>query len=99
MNNELNPDVKAMRDAEDDAARAAVLLSAPVFTLMRWKDVFRRHCRKAAFDDGEAYLDALTDALSSRCHLGNFGSSALGAARIRLVYVADPGRPAEESET
>lgn len=91
MSNALDPFVRQMRDAESDAARALVLLSAPLFTLMRWKDVFREHCRRAAFDEGGDYLDALTEALARPRHLGKFTTAAPDALAIKLLWIADGG--------
>lgn len=91
----LDPFVRQMRDAESDAARALVLLSAPLFTLMRWKDVFREHCRRAAFDEGGDYLDALTEALARPRHLGKFTTTAPDALAIKLLWIADGGAARE----
>ncbi|MBZ9985688.1 hypothetical protein LB572_01110 [Mesorhizobium sp. BH1-1-5] len=71
----LDPHVRAMRDAEDDAERANVLLTAPVFTLMRWRATFVTYCRRAAFRDGEHYLNMLADTLSKERHRGNLGGT------------------------
>lgn len=87
----LDPDVRAMREAEDDRARAAVLLTAPVFTLMRWRPVFRHFCRRAQFAEGEAYLDALADALSRRRHNGVLSGGDHESAKMPLLYLAETG--------
>jgi hypothetical protein len=71
----LDPYVKAMRDAEDDSARATVLLGAPVFTLMRWRTTFVTYCRRAAFREGEHYLDMLAETLAKPRHRGNLGGT------------------------
>jgi len=82
--------VSRMRRAETDADRADVLLSAPVFVLMRWKHLFRECCRRAAFDDGEAYLDALSETLSKPRHRGNLaGTMPMAGATTRLFGVIE----------
>lgn len=85
----LDPHVKAMRDAEDDAARANVLLSAPVFTLMRWRATFVTYCRRAAFREGEHYLDMLAETLAKPRHRGNLGGTMpmAGATATLLSFV------------
>lgn len=82
--------VLAMREAEDDAARANVLLSAPVFTLMRWRDVFVTCCRRAAFGEGETYLDALAETLGKERHRGNLaGTMPMAGATAVLLGILD----------
>ncbi len=91
----LDPWVKAMRDAETDAARAGVLLEAPVKTLMRWRETFLQHCRRAAFDEGETYLAELRKTLAKPRHRGNLsGTAPMAAATTALlgvVYAAERG--------
>jgi len=89
MTNELDPDVKAMRDAEGDAARAEILLSAPVRTLLRLREVFVGLCRRARFDEGEAYLDALRDSLDERRYRGVSGGVVLARATTTLLGVME----------
>lgn len=84
----LDPWISKMRDAETDAARAHVLLEAPVFTLMRWKDVFRAHCQRAAFHEGADYLDVLAETLSKPRHRGNLaGTVPMAASTTTLLGV------------
>lgn len=85
----LDPDVAAFRDADSDAARAAILLAAPVSTLMRWKETFERSCRTVEFGDGLAYLAALAAAQKTRRHRGAYGTTALDGARQALLSLAD----------
>ncbi|MER2535502.1 MAG: hypothetical protein ABTQ31_10115 [Rhizobiaceae bacterium] len=94
VDNALDPDIAALRDADGDAFRARILLAVPVVTLLRLGSEFRAICRHAAFDEGIAYLDALANAMRARRHLGIIDSVALGATRVRLLYIADvtPGR-------
>ncbi|TPN43222.1 hypothetical protein [Mesorhizobium sp. B1-1-7] len=88
--NSLDRYVKAMRDADDDAARANVLLTAPVFTLMRWRDVFVTCCRRAAFGEGEAYLDVLADTMAKERHRGNLaGTMPMAGATATLLSIID----------
>lgn len=91
MNNELDPYVSRMRDAEGDAARASILLAAPVFTLMRLRREFTALCRSAAFDDGVDYIDALAQTLSEPRHIGVLANARHQAMRIRLLHVAEGG--------
>lgn len=87
---DIDPDIHRMRNADGDAARAAVLLTAPVTTLARLSGEFRRLCRAAAFGEGEAYLDALAEALAARRHRGVIGGTMpLEGARMRLLQVMD----------
>ncbi|MCV3209622.1 hypothetical protein OHD62_17410 [Mesorhizobium sp. YC-39] len=91
-NDALDPFVRRMRDAESDAARAAVLLEAPVFTLMRWRQVFDLHCRRAAFGEGADYLAALAETLSKPRHRGNLtGTMPMAGAHSTLLNVLDGG--------
>lgn len=84
----LDPWVLKMREAEDDAARAEALLSAPVLTLLRWKPIFRESCRRAAFDEGVTYLDTLSDTLNSPRHRGNLaGTMPMAGATSHLLGV------------
>ncbi|CDX49192.1 conserved hypothetical protein [Mesorhizobium plurifarium] len=86
----LDPHVKAMRDAEDDSARANVLLTAPVFTLMRWRTTFATYCRRAAFREGEVYLDVLAETLSKPRHRGNLaGTMPMSGATATLLGVIE----------
>lgn len=88
----LNPHVRLMRDAESDAVRAGVLLTAPVFTLMRWRSVFTLHCRRAAFDEGVAYLEALAETLGKERHRGNLsGTMPMAGATAVLLGILDGG--------
>lgn len=90
MTNTLDHYVRLMRNAEDDAARATVLLTAPVFTLMRWRDVFVSCCRRAAFGEGETYLDALAETLSKERHRGNLaGTMPMAGATATLLGILE----------
>lgn len=86
----LDPWIQQMRRAETDAGRASVLLTAPVFTLMRWKAIFRDCCRRAAFDEGVTYLDVLAETLSTQRHRGNLGGTMpMAGATTRLLGVVE----------
>ncbi|RWC29824.1 MAG: hypothetical protein EOS70_23330 [Mesorhizobium sp.] len=86
----LDPFVRRMRDAESDAARAAVLLEAPVFTLMRWRSVFDLHCRRAAFGEGADYLAVLSETLGKPRHRGNLaGTMPMAGATATLLGIVD----------
>lgn len=98
MENRMDPHVRAMLDAGSDAERAGVLLCAPVFTLMRWREAFRQACRRAAFDVGVAYLDAWHDSLSNTRQLGAFRGDLLGAAKMPLLYLVHPLQPMAEGK-
>lgn len=90
--NTLDHYVRMMREAEDDAARAKVLLTAPVFTLMRWRDVFVTCCRRAAFGEGETYLDALAETMAKERHRGNLGGTMpMAGATSVLLGIVDRG--------
>ncbi|MEP9389633.1 hypothetical protein [Mesorhizobium sp. KR9-304] len=89
MNNALDPFIHRMRNAESDKERASILLEAPVFTLARLRGEFSALCRRAAFDEGPAYIDALIDALSRPRHIGDLGGDH-EALRVRLLYIATP---------
>ena len=92
----LDPWVKAMRDAETDAARAGVLLEAPVNTLMRWREAFDRYCRRAAFDEGVTYLAELRETLAKARHRGNLaGTAPMAAATTALLGVIDAAERGE----
>jgi hypothetical protein len=90
----LDPFVKKMREAETDAGRALVLLEAPVFTLMRWRDVFETVCRRAQFEEGRIYLDELRAAMAGPRHRGIIGGSMplAGATTTLLGVVERAGR-------
>ena len=99
MDNGLNPDVKRMRDAETDAERADVLLSAPVFTLTRWKHLFEEHCRRARFDEGVTYLDVLCETLNTPRHRGNLaGTVPMSRATTVLIGVIERAKYGGPSE-
>lgn len=86
----LDPHVRRMRDAEDDSARAQVLLTAPVLTLMRWRTTFVSYCRRAAFREGEHYLDTLAETLSKERHRGNLaGTMPMAGATATLLSFVD----------
>lgn len=87
----LEPYVKRMRDAGSDAERAAVLLEAPVLTLLRWRGVFDDCCRRAAFDEGRRYLDALVADLGHERHRGVSPGVGLSAATSVLVEITERG--------
>lgn len=88
MSDSLDPHVRAMRAAETDAQRAEILLTAPVFTLMRWRPVFDDYCRRAAFDEGRTYLEALRETLSKERHRGNLaGTMPMAGATTTLLGV------------
>lgn len=92
MVNTIDPHVLRMRDADGDAERAAVLLEAPVLTLLRWRPVFAHHCRRAAFGEGLDYLDALFDTLGKPRHRGNLaGTMPMAGATAVLLRIADGG--------
>ena len=92
MTNQMDPHVKAMLEAATDVQRSEILLSAPVFTLMRWREVFHKACRRAAFDEGVVYLDAWHEALAATRDRGGFRGTALGSAQMPLLYQIDNGR-------
>ena len=85
----LHPDIARMRGADSDADRAAVLLEAPVRVLMLWRQAFADTCRRAAFHEGVAYLDALADALTAPRHRGAVGTMALAGATTTLLGVIE----------
>ncbi|TIM24729.1 MAG: hypothetical protein E5Y74_00600 [Mesorhizobium sp.] len=86
----LDPYIRQIRDADGDAERAAVLLTAPVFTLMRWRDVFTQHCRRAVFDEGVIYLDTLAHTLGQVRHRGNLaGTMGMASATTTLLGIID----------
>lgn len=88
----LDPYLHRMRDAETDKERAEVLLEAPVFTLMRWRGRFEHFCRRAVFDEGLAYLDALHETLAKPRHRGNLsGTVPMAAATTTLFGVIERG--------
>jgi len=89
---ELDPDIKAFRDAESDAHRAAILLCAPVGTLLRWRDVFERYARVVGFMEGTNYLAALSVATRRRRQRGTFGSMELDGATTRLLGLIEAGK-------
>lgn len=57
MTDSMLPIIRQMHDAEDDRARALVLLSVPDRILMRYLDVFVTACRRAQFEAGEQFID------------------------------------------
>jgi len=96
MSNTLDPCIRRMRDAGSDAERALVLLEAPVFTLVRWRGEFARLCRRAAFDEGPDYIDALAETLRQDRRLGFANTNPADALRIRLVWIAEGGAAKSE---
>jgi hypothetical protein len=90
----LDEHVKRMRDAETDAERAEVLLSAPVLTLLRWRDRFEHFCRRAAFDEGVTYLHVLRETMSKPRFRGNLGGAMpMAGATTTLIGVIERARP------
>jgi len=88
----LDPWVRQMREAESDVARADVLLTAPVSTLMRLQHIFLVHCRRCRFDEGEEYLEALAETQRKPRHRGNLaGTTRMASATTRLFGVIDRG--------
>lgn len=53
----LLPIIRDMHDAEDDRARARVLLTVSDAVLMKYRPVFEAACRRAQFDLGVAFID------------------------------------------
>ena len=51
------PAIRQMHEAEDDRARARILLSAPDRVLMQYRDAFEDACRRAGFDLGLQFMD------------------------------------------
>lgn len=50
------PIIRQMHDAEDDRARAGILLSVPDLLLAKFATVFDDACRRAAFDAGRDFI-------------------------------------------
>lgn len=85
------PMLRQMLDADGDAARAGILLSAPTRILLRWRVEFDKSCRKARFDEGADYLallDASADATRVDGLLPPPLAMPLASARMRLVGIA-----------
>ena len=86
------PMLRQMLDADGDAVRAGILLSAPTRILLRWRVEFDKGCRKARFEEGEDYL-ALLDAAASATRIDGLLPPplqlSLETARQRLVVVAE----------
>lgn len=93
MHPAMDPDIKAFRAAGSDVARAAVLLSAPIGTVMLWRENFVRMALAAEFKPGLAYLDALADAQRRRRHRGCHDTVELAAANTDLLGVIETGSP------
>ena len=92
MSNDMDLFCRRMRDADGDAERAAVLLEAPVVTLLHWRPVFQYHCRRAAFGEGLDYLDALFETLGKPRHRGNLGGTMpMAGATSVLLHIVDGG--------
>lgn len=56
MTTPMEPTIRAMHDAMDDAGRADVLLRCPRAVLMKFHHVFMDACGKAQFEAGIEYL-------------------------------------------
>ncbi|SFQ10307.1 hypothetical protein [Nitratireductor indicus] len=54
--NTLLPIIEQMHNAADDRARADILLRCPDGVMLKYADVFRDACRRAAFDPGETLV-------------------------------------------
>lgn len=93
----LHPDIARLRAAESDADRAAVLLEAPVRVLMLWRQAFANTCRRAAFFEGVAYLDAMADALAAPRQRGLVGTMALAGATTTLIGIIEQAPTAAPS--
>ncbi|MBZ9719118.1 hypothetical protein LB519_14815 [Mesorhizobium sp. AD1-1] len=90
--NTMDPFIARMRNAESDAVRAAVLLEAPVLTLLRWRSAFADHCRRAAFHEGVLYLDILAETLGKTRHRGNLaGTMPMSGVTATLLNIVDGG--------
>lgn len=89
----LDPDIKAFREAESDAARAAVLVSAPIRTLMLWRETFVRMAAAVEFGPGLAYLEALADTQRRRRHRGCTDTVELSAANTDLLGLIETAGP------
>lgn len=56
--NEKLPLIEQMHNADDDRARARVLLQCPDHLLMKYRPVFEDACRRAQFDLGVEFIAA-----------------------------------------
>lgn len=96
MTSMLDPDIRAMREAESEAAAAAVLLSAPFATLLRYRRFFASHCIRTGFAAGTAYLDALGETLHKQRHRGHVNEILHNRARCDLIQIVEvAARPAD----
>lgn len=53
----LLPIIRDMHEADDDRARARVLLAVSDAVLMKYRPVFDASCRRARFDLGLSFID------------------------------------------
>ncbi|MEQ9247048.1 MAG: hypothetical protein RLO21_13755 [Nitratireductor sp.] len=66
--NTLLPIVEQMRDADDDRARAALLLRCPDRVLLEHGEEICTACRRAHFEPGEVFVLLRTTALQAVRH-------------------------------
>ncbi|HTV69786.1 MAG TPA: hypothetical protein VMF90_14725 [Rhizobiaceae bacterium] len=85
INIEMDPDVKAFRDADGDAVRAELLLTMPVNTLLRYRALFVAMCRRAHFSEGETYVEKMATSMRVRRHLGAVGVWGLDGSKAALM--------------
>lgn len=83
--------IERFNQADGHDERAGLLLEMPVFTLMKYRDIFERNCRVTGFSPGLVYIEALRTCLAGRRHRGTFsvGCSQLQAAESVLNGFAD----------
>lgn len=54
--NALLPVIAQMRDADDDRARARILLALDDATVLKHAEIFQRYCRASRFDLGDEFV-------------------------------------------
>lgn len=91
MTDTMMPVIRQMLDADGDAVRAGILLSAPVAVLLRYRAQFEDACRRGRFDEGSEYLALLRVAQDSVRVDGLLPSplaATLERARQELVMIS-----------
>ncbi len=93
MTDTMLPIIRQMLDAEDDAARARILLNVPDLVLAKYRETFEQACRRARFDAGEEYITVrLATLLAVRDDMGNLPRElALAAKSYRAEMVIATG--------
>jgi hypothetical protein len=86
----MNPIVRQFYNADDDRARADLLLRCPDNIVLKYPDAFTAACRRASFEAGELFVSArVACMLATRSEVGGLPNKlALELETMRATLAA-----------